>query len=132
MPATHWSDLTNYPKIYSHTYWGNFPIYPSWGTPRTNYPEDELIVNRNRFIDDFQIANRRFKHGCRAAPYNAFCTLLNSMKWADHKEFYTTRMGDSICIISQSSQYDAAAEDAGFIKIYPLYCQSQSTWMKVV
>ena len=45
MTASHWSDLTQYSKIYSHKYWGNFPTH-SFITGGLNLPDDEVVHNR--------------------------------------------------------------------------------------
>jgi hypothetical protein len=129
MPATHWSDLTQYSKIYSNKYWGNFPVR-SFISGGINLPDDDIVHNRNLFIDDYMIANRKFTHGCRLTAYKEFQNRLGA--WADHIEYYTTAFGDSICICSQGSLHDGAAQEAGFNKLYPLYSQSLSTWIMVL
>ena len=40
---------TNYPEIFKNTYWGNFD--------NCGEKEDEIIENRNTFIEQFKVKN---------------------------------------------------------------------------
>jgi hypothetical protein len=160
--ASNWAELTQYPKIYSRVYWGWYNIMRD----RLNLPDEGIVHNRNRFIDDYKIITNKFKYGCSSNAYKEFQKKISGEwaanieykemqkkhgkrskelilyklaqmdvyrdNWTDHREYYTTSSGDSICICSQHSSHDASAEKAGFTKIYPLYSVSTTTWIMVI
>jgi hypothetical protein len=117
---------TQYPAIYIKTYWGGF-------TSRTQSVMgstlEDIISNRNRFIEDFNIKN----------IYKRFVwiqAILDDEKkhcMLDHTEIYITK--DKQYIIFITSPYEHITKqsfiDRGWTEIYPLYSVSGKTYCKV-
>lgn len=115
-------ELTKYPTIYKKTYWG---LGPHDGTITTN-----VINNRNEFINKYDIK------GCilheRPPIINMFISnMLNSKyrEYFDHIEVYKTNKSQYIII---SSPYGDLDDLYQFDKIYPLYYNHATTFMKII
>ncbi len=116
-----WYELTNHPKLFQHTYWGNFTNHP------TNHPGDNIIENRNKFVADYKIKkmggwpnklkNMLFWTACRVdGPIGGLY---------DHAEFYTAEES-YVCVLSPYKDYP---EQYGFKRIYPLYMNDATTYV---
>jgi len=144
-------ELTAYPKIFRKTYWGGFPV-------RQNKPEPDVIENRNRFINDYDIKDRvklpnyiykelwniilNVKPELRISrreeiQYHYYSSIIrNRCKSTifDHEETYITKSGDYIIIYSpyEASDSGTKLEEFGFERIYNLYGNSSYTYMMII
>lgn len=118
---------TNYPKIFSNTYWGET-------RDGIDLP-DEIIQNRNKFVEDNKIktnitySRRKRINQKKQIKYQFY--FLEHMKGqtTDHIEYYD----NGISVIGISSNYgdnhdEIAWVDAGFHKIDPLYSLDSTTF----
>jgi hypothetical protein len=125
---TTYADQTDYPKIFSDTYWGNTRYEDALDLP------DEIIKNRNDFAERFKIktniTHKKRKHT------NIINQIKNQFFWlehmkgqtCDHVEFYD----NGIAVIGVSSNYNNFDEiswvEAGFHQIDPLYALDSHTF----
>jgi hypothetical protein len=120
-------ELTNYPRIYVHTYWGAF----STGDHHTG--NDEIIHNRNRFIREFNIK----KSADRPKYIQKMLDKYKADKLdLDHIETYINHNNEYVIL---SSPYYPTETDQqkysenGWISIYNLYMhEGTTTFMKTV
>ena len=127
-----YSDYTDYPEIFSNTYWGDFQ----------NAPDEGIIKNRNNFIKDYKIKEYKF------GAYKGDSIMLNQIgvdqtrKYA-HLEYYITHDGANIVVISPygSQEFISENEDnvdnqyyiqRGWTKIPKLYSQDANTYIKKI
>ena len=125
---TTYADQTDFPKIYSKTYWGSFKYEP------TSPDLTEVIKNRNEFA-----VNKKIKSSINYAKtrttqkkqiQNQFYFLQNmKQQYVDHIEYFDT----GISVIGISSAYDSNNDEevwqaAGFKKNAPLYSKDQTTY----
>jgi hypothetical protein len=139
-------ELTAYPVIYGGSYWGN-------GIRN----EPNIIENRDRFINDYDIKRRTTKlpnyiykqlwniivdknprlklSKVEESMYHYYDSIiLNKCRIYDfdHQETYVTNSGDYIIIYSPyDGDNDDKFEEIGFEKIYRLYNNDASTYMKI-
>lgn len=140
-------ELTEFPKIYKGSYWGNFHTIP----------DPEIIENRNRFIIDYNIKSRKkaplyvykqlwnivttfsdinletkrkYEKDC-GSQYDFLVDIIfrEDQSHFDHKETYLTREGYYVFIYSPYLESSEKLEDLGFTRIYKLYSNSASTYM---
>ena len=118
-------ELTSYPRIYVHTYWGAFDT--DTGPART-----EFIQNRNRFIQEYNIKKsadrpkyiQKILDECEAAKVHL-----------DHVECY---INDNNQYVLVSSPYDTSEAnqqkyaEKGWAHIYKLYVNEAATFVKIV
>lgn len=118
-------ELTNYPRIYVHTYWGAFRA-------DTGPSKAEIIQNRNIFIQEYNIKKsaerpkyiEKILDDCEAA-----CLHL------DHIECY---MNDNNEYVILSSPYDTSESnrekyaEKGWTHIYNLYVNDADTFVKII
>jgi hypothetical protein len=123
------SELTNYQKIYSHTYWGNFRSDPIM------HPGLEIIENRNKFITDYDI-KRYTKPSVNVRRY---IREERDHLYLDHVEYYRTIDNNGVSkILLITSPYKSSNEldfiheyeKYGWLKIYPLYHTDAYTFAK--
>jgi len=141
-------NLTAYPNIFRQTYWGGF----------TRSPEPDIIENRNRFINDYDIKNRvklpnyiykelwntivekkpELKISRREEiQYHYYSIIIRNKcnsRIFDHEETYITKSGNYIIIYSpyEASGSGIKLEEIGFEKIYNLYSNSAVTYMMII
>ncbi len=120
-------DLTDYPKIYNSTYWGDF-------NNANNRIKKEIITNRNNFVKDFDIANvKTIPKKYQKYFYLEFETRYNEYKKLfDHVEQYRTNNNGYVVICSPYSQEDEIAEKLGYKKYKNMYCYAGFTYVKVL
>lgn len=75
------ADYTNYPKLFENTYWGQY---------RSEPPEDNIVENRNRFVEQFSIKSKVNKIPKRIKN-NYWHENKGYKKNMDHVEVYKTR-----------------------------------------
>lgn len=125
---TTFADQTDYPKVFSDTYWGNTRYQNAMDL------HEQIIQNRNEFVERFKIqsniTHKKRKHtNIKNQIKNQFF-YLEHMKGqtTDHIEYYD----NGIAVIGISSNYDDNDEiawaDAGFHKIDPLYSLDSTTF----
>jgi len=125
---------TKYPKIF-YCYWGAFDY-----NNRALGITDEIIENRNKFVEEFEITRRKEisnRLNTFLGDYGLFGT--NPRYYYDHVETYYTKTKQHIIIISpyftSGSEYDEIVKyfEKGGFKLYkPLYSTSASTFIRVV
>ncbi len=124
---TTFKDKTNYSNIYEHTYWGNFDT-------KFKKLENEIILNRNKFIENFEIKKvkdipekiEEFFH----LSYDSRNKTNNN--FFDHIETYITHNKNYIVITSPYSLQDTTAEILGYKKYNKMYGQDAFTYIKIL
>jgi hypothetical protein len=132
-------ELTDYPKIYGETYWGN----------GASFGEAEIIANRNEFVTKNDVDKYYSIPSCnKERSLNKIFDLkdkdgqiLKNFR-RDHIEYYKTKKNHNsdkttICIFSNtnsqvSEEIFNLIETNGYIEIPPMYDTTQRTFMKVV
>ena len=110
---------TQHPKMYQNTYWG----HPKYDDSYAN-----MIDNRNKFPNDFDI--KCYMSKCKRPQY-----ILEEIepRYIDHPEVYINKDGDYVIISSPYSPQDSEYHLAnGWTEIYPMYNTSARTFMKKV
>ena len=129
---TNWASKTNYEKLFSESYWGNFPLITKDGY--NNNPEKEICENRNAFASEYKLKkclNWNKKH---TAIKNIFKNTLYEIRrqgaFVDHIEYYDTGYS-VICVTSHGcfDEQELTWNKYGFRKIVPIYCPSQKTFL---
>lgn len=116
--AKDWNELTDYPTIYSNTYWGNF------SSEGQNYPDNHIIVNRNNFI--------RLQPGIKISKKD----IQGIFPWpyCDHNELY--QQGDVYILLT--SPYEKGEEQLNYFRekgwaiIPPMYSENAITFIKCI
>jgi len=110
---------TQHPKMYRITYWG----HPKYDDSYAN-----IIDNRNKFPNDFDIK-------CYMSNYKRPQYILKEIKprYIDHPEVYINKDRDYVIISSpyspKCSEYHLAN---GWTEIYPMYNSSARTFIKKI
>lgn len=122
------SDLTQYPKLYSRTYWGKERaplISDHWYASYL-----EIIENRNRFIREYDI--KKDLNGNKRPGYlsDYIFNLSNgpTSDLFDHIEAYGTNDGSIIIITSPYGENHSQHEN--FNLIYNMYAEDATTYMQ--
>ena len=108
-----YSELTKYPVIFRNCYWGRIS---------TSYEiDDEIILNRNAFAEEFDITEYVSNEGPR-----------NGLGIFDHCELYKCQSGYVYIISHQDAgkDHDACAQQNGFMKYMNLYKNNSSTYIQ--
>lgn len=122
-------EMTKYPEIYKETSWGNF-------THREN--EEDIITNRNKFINDYNIKGIG---GCKTIDHflDKGRNYSSYRLFMDHCEVYRTNDKKYILIISpyygalkRFSFFNEFKEQFGFKEIYKLYHREANTMIKII
>lgn len=120
-----YSKYTNYPRLFSNTYWGNFAT--------ENGPDAQIVANRNKFVQEYGILKHRQdypKYLSRIFGFkNGFFEYVGDF-W-DHVEVYETP--NTYVIVS--SPYVAAGFDeipVQFTNICPIYATGATTFAAVI
>jgi len=115
-------NATKYPKIYT-CYWGGFSC-------KKNKPSEDIISNRNRFVEDFKVQKRI------DIPW--YCNKYRSLD-LDHLELYLTKDDRGIYhYVLLNSPYGISPsmknkmDDNGWIKLYKMYSYSAVTYYKII
>ena len=109
-------EKTNYPGIYSSTYWGH---------NNSHYESNNIFQNRNSFIINHNI--KKFVDIYPKYIDNEFNKLNN---YNDHPECYLTN--DNFFILLVSPYIEIPFNDNGWDKIYNLYSDSAHTYIKKI
>ncbi len=117
---TWYYNLTDYPKIYNTTYWGNF-------TFRGDEDLNNIIENRNSFIKEFDI-----KSHIKSLPKYMLMRCEKHINIGDHVEKYKTN--DNKLIILNSPYYLSDKEkqtfkELGYIEVKQMYSKHATTYM---
>ena len=114
-PVQRFRDLTEYPKLFEKSYWGNFKV-------NADTEIDDIATNRNKFVEEFNIEKcldpQRPNH-----PISIF----------DHCELYKNANG-LIYVTSpygEHNQYEELAEKTGFTLYEKLYSLDSVTYYKL-
>lgn len=128
-------DKTNYPEIFSNTYWGQCDYDEQTKEREKNL--DEIFTNRNNFIINYKIKKYKtnqpqylLKH---IYKYKYDCQPIISEY--DHVEFYETMDNTYIIVISpynDGPECDEKLNNLGWTKINNLYSFSGSTYIKFI
>jgi len=116
-------NLTDYPKIYRTTYWGNFRYRED------NFISKDIIENRNNFIKDFDIKS----HG-KSLPKYMLNKCHKHINVGDHVEKYKTNDNKLIIINSpygSSEKEKKELEELGYVEVKPMYNHSAKTYMYI-
>ena len=111
-------DCTKYPRIYDGTYWGHFS--------RENL-EQELIDNRNNFINDYHI-----KRSCKTPKkFDKYVQFKDEPFLCDHIECYYTTDRKYIIVCSPYGERPTLLTK-GWKQIPPMYSTSATTYLKEI
>ena len=118
------AELTKYPKIFKNIYWG---VSDSEGNEGPS--SDEIIENRNAFVEEFNIIRTKrilktIDEDLNLGNYNEF----------DHIESYYTIDKKNIIISSPYSPADKDGEfhlKKGFTQYKKLYHKDADTYIKI-
>lgn len=124
-------DLTKYPEIFRTTYWGGF------SKQRNNW---EIADNRNKFVEDYKI----IKYKGRKAP-NYITNYFENNYLYDHPEIYESKDNYVLIVSTYITDNDEEERNSfnrglyhsdlykvGWEKIYKLYTETATTFVKVV
>lgn len=124
---TEFRKMTNYPNIYD-VYWGN-KIYN--GT--TDCRMIEIFENRNKFIENYNISNKRNLYKFKELIHEIRSILSDT--YFDHSEYYKTNDGKYVLLVNpyyEGFSIKDKMEEFGFIQIENLYDYGySSTWIKI-
>jgi len=100
---------TNYPEIYRHVYWSGFTLGDESHT-------EEIIENRNKFIEDFDIVkvDTSQTRGYIQKRLKNHSTTRNT---TDHLEFYRNSSGGAVLLNSPYVQEECRGMDP-YVKMY--------------
>jgi hypothetical protein len=118
-----YAEQTRYNTIFKRTYWGNFQKTES-------LPEDEIVNNRNDFVETNDIA-RYYPTYPRylSRKFGMEYGFVQSGRFWDHIEVYTTNPGDYIVVSSPYGNLDETVVPEEFSKIAPIYSTSATSYM---
>jgi hypothetical protein len=112
------SEMTMYSKLYDGTYWSNF---------KSSEDKSEIYDNRNRFKEEYNI-----KKYIRCPPRYILKETYNNTLF-DHVEHYRTNNRTYIIVSSPyAPNVDELYESIGWTKIYKLYTNSATTYIKIL
>lgn len=109
---------TQYPKIFSNTYWGRSSVPP-------NRVEPEVMENRNRFVQEFSIvrlAQERTKSLWHGLEYKR-----TRYGFLDHPEAYMTAKNRYVLLFS--NYFDNEFNHPAFEVWHPLYALDAVTYI---
>lgn len=122
-------DVTEYPEIFEHCYWGNFSL-------KDNQPADEVITNRNKFIEKLDItayANKKPDYLFKHLSFDKDAMLYEIGSEIDHYEIYRTKNKSYVLISSPySDRHEKKYIENGWQIYDKLYTPSASTYIKIV
>lgn len=126
-------ELTDYPRIYERTNWGNLDLEMRPMSQRN----ENIIHNRNRFIEDYDITKCiNDTNDLKKISYymSRFANGYFRNYW-DHPELYKTIDGRYIFVLNPYQRIANPSEnefldECGFQRIDPLYCDSEATYVK--
>jgi hypothetical protein len=81
--------LTNYPRLFKNTYWGQFDA-------DNGLLSQSIIKNRNDFVDDYEI-NEKVKH---TKTVRKFLHHFTPKGFIDHLEIYKNTHNDYVILTS--------------------------------
>ena len=114
-----YADMTQYGRLYRERYWGLFT--------RAVEGLDEIVANRDRFVDDFNInANSKALYPRKAVHERVRAELG---PWADHLEYYRTH-GKPRWLALASPYSPSTPVPPGWTPIYALYLPRAVTIVK--
>lgn len=109
------AQLTAHPRLFAGVYWGNFGLDDAVGTP-------EIIENRNRLVDDFQlITNITLRWDYPATPDGTEF---------DHPEVYRVAGGKVLLLVSNYGG-TPPPPSLGMVAIYPVYRANATSFARV-
>ena len=116
-----YASLTQYPKIFQDTYWGNFT------TLNPNNVSNDIIWNRDLFVANYNIKSNIKKLQKFSKHIIGQC---------DHLEYYSTHNKEQNLICSPYSNFDSFSKQTflenGWIEIPPMYNTNATTFMKEI
>lgn len=118
------SDNTQNAKLFKNTYWGQFEI----GNEHNKFEDfEQIFKNRDIFVNEYNIVKNTEK---KTNLINDYLKYLDSQILNfDHSEVYKNIDGQYVIVISP---YNIGQELEGFIKIYELYNNEATTYVKKI
>jgi len=123
--------MTDFPKLFKDSYWGNFQQPDK--TDRWYDNVKEIAKNRNKFAIDYQLKSYSYPADGRLDEVRVLDERKVDMR--DHNEYYKDTYKRIIALFSKycSEELEKLAIASGYEKYpYPLYQQSQTTFIKVL
>lgn len=110
---------TKKPNLFKNTYWGQFD--------KKNI-DNEIVLNRNRFVIDYDIKK---KSSLNKEVYFYLKELIE-LNVIDHLEIYKNRNNEYVVVISPyTKKHDTIFKSCGFKEIYKLYNNNAYTYIRV-
>lgn len=128
------SDDTKYPHIFKGTYWGSLYSIYGYGiteTQRAKNIQTPIILNRNKFVEYFDIQNYTSKDKRLVEYRNDIARKVGKYR-LDHPESYTTKSGEIVVVTSPYFKWKVDPESVGWIEIKPLYTIHAYTYMTML
>ena len=127
-----WADKTKFAKLYSETYWGNYPLKHHDGN--NDYPLLQICENRNNFAIEYNL-KKSLKYIKKHSPIkNIFEYTLQEIErqgaYVDHTEYYDTGYS-VVCVTSHwcPEEKEYIWNKHGFNKIPQIYSPEQTTFL---
>ena len=132
--------LTNYPHVFKKSYWGNFQMNEN--VINTSHNMLEIILNRNHFVEDFQIQRFGKLPKLKQCKMNKMHNIYDRSNnhYYDHCEVYYTHRKTHVIIMSsyitesdRSELYQKVINwyhERGFQLYDPLYTLSATTFIQ--
>ena len=116
-------DMTEYPKIFKNSHWGNFDRYKK-------HKIEDIITNRNNFVKEFEIVKKKDIPKKYHKYFNFEKRNDEHRPFYDHVEEYKTKNNNYLVICSPYTNYDELAEKLGYKKYNQLYSSDAFTYIK--
>ena len=121
----YFSERTKYRKIFNNTYWGNFK-------DDNNDLKQEVIDNRNAFVEEFEVRSRYNMPKYMWAQHVQCVTKEHNL--IDHVEIYKTK--NKKCVIVNSPYHvgpenEARLIEMGYMKYNKMYGGDSTTFVFV-
>lgn len=127
--------LTKYKNIYKNINWGYNSAYKIIDGKKIKNYNQEIIDNRNKFIEDYNIKHKQPSFSQCIKDYIFLIRNYNyNYQFYDHLEKYKTNDNKIVIIVSPYGPHerDTYTIPNDFTEIYKLYHQTATTFIKVI
>lgn len=128
------ADFTNYPKLFSGSYWGSYNKLTEWDIPK----ETIIGENRNKIVETFELIKSYSPADSRRKNINKKAELVfNGNDVRDHIEYYKNKNKKLVTLFSVQAHTICEERHAFILKngyklVDPLYDLHQKSYVKVL